>query len=53
VFGIVFGMIAGIMVFLALDELMPEAKRYSKGHEAAYGMVIGMAAMATSLVLFK
>jgi ZIP family zinc transporter len=53
VFGAVFGMIAGIMVFLALDELMPEAKRYSKGHEAAYGIVIGMAAMALSLVLFK
>jgi len=53
VFGTVFGMIAGVMVFLALDELMPEAKRYSKGHEAAYGMIIGMGAMALSLVLFK
>jgi ZIP family zinc transporter len=53
VFGTVFGMIAGVMVFLALDELMPEAKRYSKGHEAAYGMFIGMGAMAASLVLFK
>lgn len=53
VFGAVFGVIAGVMVFLALDELMPEAKRYSRGHEAAYGMVIGMAAIAASLVLFK
>jgi ZIP family zinc transporter len=53
VFGAIFGMIAGVMVFLALDELMPEAKRYSKGHEAAYGMVIGMGAIALSLVLFK
>jgi zinc transporter, ZIP family len=53
VFGAVFGMIAGVMVFLALDELMPEAKRYSKGHEAAYGMIIGMGAMAASLVLFR
>lgn len=53
VFGSVFGVIAGVMVFLALDELMPEAKRYSKGHEAAYGMFVGMAAMAVSLVLFK
>lgn len=53
VFGIVFGMIAGVMVFLALDELMPTAKRYSKGHEPAYGIVIGMAAIAASLVLFK
>ncbi len=53
VFGAVFGVIAGVMVFLAIDELMPEAKRYSKGHEAVYGMVIGMAALALSLVLFK
>lgn len=53
VFGGVFGVIAGVMVFLALDELMPEAKRYSKGHEAVYGMIIGMAALALSLVLFK
>jgi ZIP family zinc transporter len=53
VFGAVFGVIAGVMVFLAIDELMPEAKRYSQGHEAVYGMVIGMAALATSLVLFK
>lgn len=53
VFGAVFGLIAGVMVFLALDELMPEAKRYSKGHEAVYGMVTGMAALAASLVLFK
>lgn len=53
VFGAVFGVIAGVMVFLALDELMPEAKRYSTGHEATYGIVIGMGAMALSLVLFK
>jgi ZIP family zinc transporter len=53
VFGAVFGVIAGVMVFLALDELMPEAKRYARGHETTYGMVIGMAAIALSLVLFK
>lgn len=53
VFGAIFGVIAGVMVFLAIDELMPEAKRYSQGHEAVYGMVIGMAALALSLVLFK
>lgn len=52
-FAIVFGMIAGVMVFLALDELLPTAKRYARGHETVYGMVIGMAALATSLVMFK
>jgi len=52
-FGIVFGMIAGVMVFLALDELLPAAKRYAKGHETVYGLVSGMATLAISLVLFK
>lgn len=53
VFAIVFGMIAGAMVFLALDELLPAAKRYASGHETVYGMVSGMAALAASLVLFR
>ena len=53
VFAIVFGMIAGAMVFLALDELLPTAKRYSRGHETVYGIVTGMAALAVSLILFK
>jgi ZIP family zinc transporter len=53
VFAIVFGMIAGAMVFLALDELLPTAKRYAKGHETVYGIVCGMAALAASLILFK
>jgi ZIP family zinc transporter len=52
-FAVVFGMIAGAMVFLALDELLPTAKRYAQGHETVYGIVTGMAALAASLVLFK
>lgn len=51
VFGAVFGVIAGIMVFLALDELLPAAKRYSVGHETVYGLVAGMTVLAISLVL--
>lgn len=53
IYGWVFGIIAGIMVFLALDELLPAAKRYAKGHETVYGMIGGMAALALSLVLFR
>lgn len=53
VFGAVFGILAGAMVFLALDELLPAARRYAHGHETVYGMVIGMGMMAVSLVLFK
>jgi predicted lysophospholipase L1 biosynthesis ABC-type transport system permease subunit len=51
-FGWVFGLIAGVMVFLALDELLP-AKRYAKGHETVYGLVAGMGTLAISLVLFN
>lgn len=53
VFGAVFGLIAGIMVFLSLDELLPAAKHYSKGHETVYGLVAGMAVMALSLIAFR
>ena len=53
VFGSVFGVIAGVMVFLALDELLPAAKRYAEGHETVHGLVTGMAIMALSLVLFN
>lgn len=53
VYGAVFGVIGGVMVFLALDELLPTAKRYAQGHETVYGLVIGMASLAISLVLFK
>lgn len=53
VFGAVFGVIAGVMVFLALDELLPAAKRYAQGHETPYGMVTGMVLIAVSLMLFK
>jgi len=53
VFAIVFGMIAGAMVFLSLDELLPTAKRYAKGHETVYGIIGGMGVLAASLILFK
>lgn len=52
-FGIIFGMIAGIMVFISLDELLPAAEEYGKHHWAIYGLVAGMAIMAISLLLFQ
>ena len=53
VYGVVFGIIGGVMVYLALDELLPTAKQYSKGHETVYGLVAGMASLAISLVIFR
>jgi ZIP family zinc transporter len=52
VFGILFGAVAGIMVFISLDELLPTAEKYGEHHIAIYGVIIGMAVMALSLLLF-
>jgi ZIP family zinc transporter len=43
--------VAGVMVFISLDELLPAAREYGEGHLAIYGLVAGMAVMAASLVL--
>jgi len=51
-FGIVFAAVAGIMVFISLDELLPTAEKYGEHHIAIYGLVSGMAVMAVSLLLF-
>lgn len=52
VFGILFASVAGIMVFISLDELLPTAREYGQHHLAAYGLVAGMVVMAMSLLLF-
>ncbi len=52
VFGILFASVAGIMVFISLDELLPAAEEYGEHHLSIYGMIAGMAVMALSLLLF-
>jgi ZIP family zinc transporter len=52
VFGILFALVAGIMVFISLDELLPSAREYGEHHWAIGGLVAGMAVMAVSLLLF-
>lgn len=51
-FGIIFAAVAGIMVFISLDELLPAAKKYDEAHTSIYGLIGGMAVMAISLLLF-
>ncbi|MGA8941570.1 MAG: zinc transporter ZupT [Thermoactinomyces sp.] len=51
-FGIIFAAVAGIMVFISLDELLPAAKKYDEAHLSIYGLIGGMAVMALSLLLF-
>ncbi len=50
-YGILFASIAGIMVFISLDELLPAAREYGEHHLSIYGMVGGMVVMAVSLLL--
>lgn len=52
IFGFVFAAVAGIMVYISLDELFPTAERYGKHHIAIGGVMLGMLVMAVSLVLF-
>ncbi len=52
ILGILFGGVAGIMVFISVDELLPTAREYGHHHHAIYGLIGGMAVMAVSLLLF-
>ncbi|MCD4680617.1 MAG: zinc transporter ZupT [Bacteroidales bacterium] len=51
VFGYMFASVAGIMVFISLVELLPSAREYGKHHLSIYGLILGMAVMAISLVI--
>lgn len=51
-FGIVFASVAGIMVFISLDELLPGAQQYGEHHLSIYGLIAGMVVMAVSLLMF-
>jgi len=51
VFGIALAGVAGIMVFISLDELLPTAETYGKHHYCIYGVTAGMAVMAVSMLL--
>lgn len=43
--------VAGIMVFISLDQLLPAAEEYGHHHLSTYGVVSGMAVMAMSMLL--
>jgi len=51
-FGVLFAGVAGIMVFISLDELLPSAEKYGEHHLSIYGLIAGMVVMAVSLLLF-
>jgi ZIP family zinc transporter len=51
-FGFIFSSVAGIMVYISLDELLPTAEEYGEHHLAIGGLIAGMIVMAVSLILF-
>jgi ZIP family zinc transporter len=51
ILGIMFAAIAGIMVFISIDELLPASKEYGAHHLSIYGLIAGMIIMAASLIL--
>lgn len=52
-FGVVFALVAGIMVYISIDELLPTAEKYGRHHITIAGVVAGMGLMAVSLLMFS
>ena len=51
--GLVFASVAGVMVYVSIDELLPTAHRYGRSHEILACIAGGMALMAVSLLLLQ
>ena len=51
--GCLFAGVAGIMVYISVDELLPTSRAYGKGHDSLLGLVGGMLVMAASLVAMR
>ncbi len=50
-FGISFALCAGIMIYVALNELLPVSKEYGEPTDPIIGVTAGMIVMAISLIL--
>jgi ZIP family zinc transporter len=49
VLGLMLSAVAGVMVFISLDELVPVARSFGGAHLSIMGVAVGMAVMVTSL----
>lgn len=50
IFPLILSAVAGIMIYISLDELLPTAEKYGKHHIAIAGVISGMAIMGISLL---
>ena len=53
VLGVVLSAVAGIMVFISLDELVPVSRSLGEEHLSIVGVMVGMAVMALSLWMLQ
>jgi len=53
IFGVAFAIVAGIMVFVAIHQLLPAAQKFGKHHLVMKWLFAGMAVMAVSLVALE
>ena len=53
ILGFVLAAVAGIMVFISLDELVPVARSYGQEHLSIAGVIVGMVVMALSLWMLQ
>ncbi len=51
--GCILAAVAGIMIFISIDELLPAAREYGEAHISIYGFIAGMAIMAVSLIMMS
>lgn len=51
VLGVSLAAVAGVMIFISFDVLLPSAESYGEHHPTVYALVGGMAVMALSLLL--
>ena len=50
---IIFAIVAGIMIYISFDELLPASRVYGNSHIAIVGITLGMLVMALSLIGLK
>ena len=48
---LIFAAVAGVMVFISFDELLPLAEEYGEHHISIFGLICGMLVMAISLII--
>lgn len=53
IMSIVLSSVAGIMIYISVDELLPSAREFGKAHHSIMGFVVGMAIMAVSLIIIN